>query len=155
MLDPEFINSERAWAQRVVNNAKAILLRNRKVATGALVQSVRYEVSPKGKISFFYAPEGKWVTQGRRAGSKFPPIQKISQWIKQKGITPRDPDTTEEQLAFLFARSIADNGIKPVRFMNEAIKLSKQQLKDELKQAQTKSVYRRLKRAAQANFRKI
>jgi len=48
-------------------------------------------------------------TVGRKPG-KFPPIDDILDWIRAKKITPRDAKTTERQLAFLFARKIAQSG---------------------------------------------
>jgi len=48
-------------------------------------------------------------TVGRKPG-KFPPIDSILDWIRAKRISPRDPKTTERQLAFLFARKIAKSG---------------------------------------------
>ena len=48
-------------------------------------------------------------TLGRKPG-KFPPIDDILDWIRAKKITPRDPKTTQRQLAFLFARKIAQSG---------------------------------------------
>lgn len=46
---------------------------------------------------------------GRKPG-KFPPISDILDWIREKGITPRDSKTSTRQLAFLFARKIAEKG---------------------------------------------
>jgi len=46
---------------------------------------------------------------GRHPG-KFPPIQMILEWIRAKGIKPRDGKTSEKSLAFLFARKIARSG---------------------------------------------
>jgi hypothetical protein len=46
---------------------------------------------------------------GRKPG-KFPPIDDILDWIRAKGITPRDTKTTQKQLAYLFARKIAQSG---------------------------------------------
>ena len=53
MLDPEIIKAEQEWAQKVVTNAKSILLRNKKIATGTLYKSIRYKVDSNGKIRFF------------------------------------------------------------------------------------------------------
>lgn len=46
---------------------------------------------------------------GRKPG-KFPPISDILDWIRIKGIQPRDNKTTTNQLAYLFARKIAERG---------------------------------------------
>lgn len=47
--------------------------------------------------------------KGRKPG-KFPPLSDILDWIREKRITPRDSKTTERQLAYLFARKIAQSG---------------------------------------------
>lgn len=152
MLDQSIIEVEKKWAQQVVTNAKSILLRNKKIATGALYESVRYQVDTNGKITFLFAPEGKWVQSGRRRGARFPPPAPILQWIKAKGIRGRDRTTgrfiTDRALTYLISRGISQNGIKPLPFMSMAIKESKEQLKKELKQAITKSMIKRLKGAA-------
>lgn len=44
---------------------------------------------------------------GRRPG-KFPPISAIMDWIKEKGIQPRD--ISQKSLAFIIARKIAEKG---------------------------------------------
>ena len=46
---------------------------------------------------------------GRRPG-KFPSVTDILNWIKVKGITPRDSGTSIKSLAFLLARKIAERG---------------------------------------------
>jgi hypothetical protein len=52
-----------------------------------------------------------WYQQkhGRKPG-KFPPIDDILDWIRIKGIQAKDGKTTTRQLAFLFARKIAQRG---------------------------------------------
>jgi hypothetical protein len=52
-----------------------------------------------------------YMINGRKPG-KFPPINAIEQWIKDKNIKPSG-DITEKQLAFLIARKIAVKGIRP------------------------------------------
>jgi hypothetical protein len=152
MLDQEVIEAEKQWAQLVVTNAKSILLRNKKVATGALYNSVRYQVNPNtGTIQFIFAEEGKWVQSGRRRGARFPPPGPILKWIKAKGIKGRDRTTgrfiTDKSLTFLISRGISENGIKPLPFMSMAIKESREQLKKQLKQAVTKAMVKRLRAA--------
>ena len=132
MLDKSILEIEKKWAQKVVTNAKSILLRNKKVATRNLYNSIRYSVSSDGDISFEYAEEGKWVEQGRRKGARFPPPAPILRWIKVKGIKGRDPKTgrfiKDTALVFLFQRAISRDGIKPVPFMQLAIDKAIQQL---------------------------
>jgi len=147
MLDPEVIKAEQAWAQSVVTNAKSILIQNRKVASGRLVNSIRYNVNAQGKISFLYDIDGKWVTQGRRRGSRFPPPAPILKWIKEKGIRGRDQKTgrfiSDKSLTFLISRAIARDGIKTLPFMKMAIEKSIKQLGKDLKKVLVKSEVKR------------
>jgi hypothetical protein len=132
MLDASIIAVEKKWAQKVVANAKSILLRNKKIASGQLYNSIRYNVSSDGSIFFEYAPEGKWVESGRRKGARQPPTNPIEKWIREKGLKGRDPKTgryiSNHTLAFLIARGISRDGIKPVPFMQLAIDQATQQL---------------------------
>jgi hypothetical protein len=142
MLDQSIIEAEKKWAQLVVSNAKSILIRNKKVASGKLVNSVRYKVEPNGKIKFLYNKDGKWVTQGRRKGAKFPPPKAISNWIKQKGIKGRGKDgrfISNESLTYLISRGIAKKGIKPLPFMKMATKAAIKQLPKILKPVVSKT----------------
>jgi hypothetical protein len=150
MLEPELIKAEQEWAQEVVSNAKSILIRNKKVATGKLVNSVRYTVNPQGDIVFLYDEDGKWVTQGRRKGARFPPPAPISRWVRQKGITGTNRQTgkplTNAQLTFLISRAIARDGIKPLPFMKMAVKESIKKLGPKLAKVKARAVVQRLKR---------
>jgi hypothetical protein len=151
MLEKNIIEVERKWAQLVVSNAKSILLRNKKIATGALYNSIRYSINAKGQITFTYAPEGKWVTQGRRKGARFPPPAPISQWIKTKGIkgiAKNGKPISEKSLTYLISKGISENGILPLPFMKIAINNAKKQLAIELKKTMTKNTVDRLIAAA-------
>ena len=151
MLDPEVLEEEKLWAQQVVTNAKSILTSNKKIASGKLVSSVRYTINAQGKIFFIYAPEGKWVTLGRRKGSKQPPPAPIEAWIKQKGLKGRDPKTgrfiTDKSLAYLIARGIKRDGIEPLPFMKMAISQAIKQLGKSLKTAVAKAEVKKFKDA--------
>jgi hypothetical protein len=150
MLDPKITKAQEDWAKLVVANAKSILKRNNKIATGALYDSVRYQTNSKNQIKFLYAPEGKYVQSGRRRGARFPPPGPILQWIKTKGIKGRDRTTgrfiTDRSLTFLISRGISRDGIKPLPFINMAIKETKKQLAVAVKKAATKSLVARLKK---------
>jgi hypothetical protein len=150
MLDSSIIKAEEQWAQQVVTNAKSILLRNKKIATGNLYNSIRYQIDSNGQIKFIFAEEGKWVQQGRRAGDRFPPPAAISKWVRQKGITGTNRETgkplTNGQLTFLISRSIAKKGIKPLPFMKMAIKQSIKQLGPKLAKVKARATVQRLKK---------
>ena len=139
MLDKSILEIEKKWAQSVVTNAKSILLRNKKLATGKLYNSITYNVSSDGDISFSYAPEGKYVESGRRRGARFPPPGPILKWIKIKGIKGRDRTTgrfiKDKALVFLIQRAISRDGIKPVPFMQLAIDKATQQLMVDLEKS--------------------
>ena len=142
MLAQPIIEAEKKWAQLVVTNAKSILIRNRKVASGRLINSVRYTVNSQGKITFLYDKDGKWVTNGRKRNSRFPPPAAISKWIKQKGIRGRGKDgrfITNKSLTYLISRGIAKKGIKPLPFMKMAIDKTRKQLPKLLKPVVAKS----------------
>jgi hypothetical protein len=147
MLDQSIIEAEKKWAQLVVSNAKSILVRNKKVASGKLVNSVRYTVNSQGKIKFLYDKDGKWVTSGRKRNSRFPPPAAISKWIKQKGIRGRGKDgrfITNESLTYLISRGIAKKGIKPLPFMKMATKAAIKQLPKILKPVVSKSARKKV-----------
>lgn len=57
----------------------------------------------------------QYIESGRKAGSKFPPIQPIVQWAKKRGIP------TDNSTIFLIRRAIADDGIRPRPFMYKVL----------------------------------
>lgn len=65
-----------------------------------------------------------YVENGRKAG-RFPPVSKILEWIRVKPITPysdsRGRLPTEEQLAFLIARKIANEGTEGRNVLYETL----------------------------------
>jgi len=58
-------------------------------------------------------------------GGGIAPISTLEQWIKAKGITPRDPKTTPLQLAFLIQRGIAAHGSKAQPFAKPSLDAEK------------------------------
>lgn len=63
----------------------------------------------------------KYIEDGRKQGSKMPPERPIIEWIKRKGITPRDKSISEKQLSFLIRRKIGRDGIKATHFLSDAV----------------------------------
>lgn len=101
-----------------IDTYKRYLIRDNKKASGNLIRSLK-PVSIKfsnNKIQgeIYIAEYWKYVEYGRRPG-KFPPIDKILNWIKVKPVLPRPMNglkpPTEKQLAFIISRKIARDGI--------------------------------------------
>jgi hypothetical protein len=63
-----------------------------------------------------YGPEG--VPSGR-----MPPVQSILDWVRVKRIRPNDPEMSEEDLAFLIARSIATSGTVPQPYAELSLRM--------------------------------
>lgn len=84
---------------------------------GRVFSGVRHG-RPVEKGTGIYGPEG--VASGR-----MPPVQSILDWLKVKKITPNTPGMSEEDLAFLIARSIAVTGTAPQPYMQPAFDLHK------------------------------
>ena len=65
-----------------------------------------------------------YVENGRKPG-RFPPIDKILEWIRVKPVTPysdsRGRLPTEEQLAFLISRKIAEQGTEGRKVLFETV----------------------------------
>jgi hypothetical protein len=138
-ISPALLKAKQQWCIKVINTAKANLLRFGKVNTGALRDSIRFNITPKGNIRFFFLQYGIFVESGRRAGAKQPPINPILKWIEERGITP-DEGTSKRSLAFLIARSIGEKGIRPTPFMKAAVKQQKVGLSKQLAKEIAKTV---------------
>ena len=96
---------------------KENLLKDGRKATGELIKSISTEIKFGGTridVVLNVADYYKYVEEGRKKG-KFPPVDKILQWIKAKPIKPQKRDgklPTEKQLAYLIGRKIAREGYK-------------------------------------------
>lgn len=104
---------------RVIDNLRWRLDRNRSDATGTLARSLHPDskLGTRGflTVGIYGAEHWKYVEFGTGRGSKYKaaspaaPILPIYQWIVAKGITPRidGPARTQWQLARVIARSIS------------------------------------------------
>lgn len=139
-----FPNLEKAinnFISDFINTYKGLLIRDNKKATGDLIRSIKpIEIefsNNKMSGSISLASYWKYVEYGRRPG-KFPPPNKILDWIKIKPVIPRPVNgikPTEKQLAFLISRKIARDGIKPGNQLEEALNLSWAKNKDNISYA--------------------
>lgn len=110
-------------------------------ASGKLVNSVRYELKTPDRtfeIGLWLEDYWYYVENGRKAG-KFPPIEKIKDWITVKPIIPRPMKNgklpTEDQLAFLIARKIAREGTLGTHPLERAVEDVNGQMLMSLKEA--------------------
>lgn len=102
------------------------LIRNDRIASGDLLNNIEYEVT-RGDFTYtiYVKMRDYWyyVENGRKAG-KWPPIQNILDWIKIKPVLPR-PNAegklpTPQQLAFLIARKIGEEGTEGTQDLRKA-----------------------------------
>lgn len=95
-----------------------------KIASGNLLNSVQYEVlTTQGIVTLNIKALSylQWIDQGRRPGSKMPPLDSILEWVELRGLrsrkdlnTPPGKDKlpqTNLSLAFVIARAIGRDGI--------------------------------------------
>lgn len=123
----EFHNTLREYCEVVKTKYKEKLVKDDKIATGSLIQSVETTIRVNGSnINVFInlADHYKYVEFGRKPG-RFPPPNKIEAWIIQKPVIPHEDDNgklpTTKQLAFLISRKIARDGIKPGNYLHDTL----------------------------------
>lgn len=101
--------------QRRTGGGRLRSLRTNAVATGNLVRSIHFKVEWSGKaygIEFEMADYGVYVDGGRRPGG-FPPLERIREWCRVKGIPVR--------AAYPIARRIAEEGIAARPFFGSTV----------------------------------
>lgn len=104
----------------ITDNYKSELQRNKKIATGKLYNSIDYKIIKDDKsIKLIFIAEDYFleVEEGRKAGGKMPPLNKIKEWMRTKGIINRDP--------YIIARSISLKGIRSVPSLKKAREMNK------------------------------
>ena len=127
----EFKHLEKAlkdYADAIREGYKENLEKNNRRATGNLITSINSKVNVDGnefEIELQLADYWYYVENGRGAGG-FPPINKILEWIRVKPILPH-PDKngklpTENQLAFLIGRKIANEGFEGSNDLENTLK---------------------------------
>ena len=102
------------------------LIRNDRIASGDLLNNIEYEITRDDfTVTIYVKMRDYWyyVENGRKAG-KWPPIQNILDWIKIKPVLPR-PNAegklpTPQQLAFLIARKIGEEGTQGTHDLRKA-----------------------------------
>jgi hypothetical protein len=115
-----------------------ILAINNKVASGNLISSIEVLTGAKnGQLFIDLFMEDYWyfVNWGRKPG-KFPPLNKIKEWLRYKGIP--------ENLAFPISRKIALKGYKGIFFLEEAVNQIERDFEKEIKEVWGQDIYNEL-----------
>ena len=101
------------WAAKKMSMQKSILQKAGK-GNSRLIKKLGYTILTPSDGSIVYKsniPENSiFVDQGRKAGSRFPPLNAILQWMKRKNLNPK--------LSFIIRRSVAKKGIRPIKFLD-------------------------------------
>ena len=115
------------YAEEVRHLYRNRLILDDKYASGKLIQNIKTYVKAKGvkyEVGLYLEDYWQYVEEGRKPG-KFPPTDKILEWIKIKPVLP-EPDKdgkkpSPESLAFLIGRKIANEGIDAGHQLKETI----------------------------------
>jgi hypothetical protein len=75
------------------------------------------------------AAHASYVELGTGPGG-WPPPQALREWIRTKGVQPRDSSLTEDELAFLIGRSIHRKGTPEQPFMRPALEEHRDRLQE-------------------------
>ena len=92
------------------------LKKNRKIASGALVNSINFKLKETAEQILIILESNdylEWVDKGRKPG-KYPPLRAISEWARLKGIS--------QNAVFPIARKIFKFGIEPTNVIADTIK---------------------------------
>lgn len=135
-----------SYGDETLNTMRNILISNKKLASGDLIESLSYQIVYDGEmldIEFSMVDYGIYVDKGRKPG-KFPPIASIRNWAAQKGI--------DQKFVFPIARKIANFGIAPTPFYESSILSGKDKLLRDLEVAMTKDINLWLQKQINNNF---
>jgi hypothetical protein len=105
----------------IIDELSRELIKAKKIDTGDLLASLDYRVleTVDGLLLEILANDTlKYVDQGRRRGAKQPPTSAIIPWVERKNIKIKGAKTVEQK-AFVIARSIKKNGIRPLNIVNK------------------------------------
>ena len=128
------------YGQRVIDLYRSNLKNNGHNATGNLASTATFTVeTSSGDIGVTIHLEDyyRYVEEGRRPG-KFPPVDAILSWIEAKNIMPREINgklPTEQQLAYLIGRKIAQDGIAGTHDLANAQDTAKSEFENEIREA--------------------
>lgn len=136
MNNEEIINKLRESLVGVENDILAEYRKGRR-ASGRFESEMEVKVEQRGKNiigQLLGSDYAYYVFHGRKAG-RFPNIDSIRQWVRQKGIISKD--LTESQLVYVIARSISkkgtiEKGIKMMTVLNKSIESNFKELENSI-----------------------
>lgn len=154
------INAMNIFGANVVADAKANLVREQKVSSGELLNSVKSNGVVFGPnsltLNIAMKDYGAFIDQGVSGvrtkyntpfsyTDKMPPPSALDKWIVRKGLAPRDKGKFtgrtinavgfQKSIQFLIARSIFFNGIKPTHFLKDAVDKNMAKMPQQIKEA--------------------
>lgn len=115
------------YGNTVRNSYQDSLIRNNRMASGELLNSVEFKVTKDGNtfmVSLQLADY--WTYVENDTEPHFPPVSKILEWVKIKPVIPQ-PDKkgrlpSPKSLAFLIARKISKKGTKGSHDLRDTLK---------------------------------
>ena len=119
------------------------LTTNKVNSTGSLYNTIRSQIVNDNQLiagDLILNDYWKYIEEGRKPG-KFPNVQSIKSWIRQKSIIPKgDKLPNTEQLSFLISRKIARNGIQGKNLLERAIEILERQYNNIIEDSVTKDI---------------
>ena len=128
------------YGRRVIDLYRSNLSNSGHNATGKLSSTASFNVEVSSEdinVTIHLEDYYKYIEEGRRPGS-FPPVDAILSWIQAKHIMPREINgklPTEQQLAFLIGRKIAEQGIEGTHDLATAEDTAKSEFEEAIREA--------------------
>ena len=126
------------FGQEYIDAIDDILRKEDKIATGDLIKSLKPRVIKTGfgtSYTLKVIAEDYWdrLNQGVNGTAKswgspysFDSMgltdefrNRIKTWTRDRGITPKEPEMSQDDLAYVIAKSVRKKGVMPVPFMDE------------------------------------
>lgn len=89
------------YGREYVKNIKNALVQSDKLASGALYKSINYNVTIEDTgvhLQLIYNDYLQWINIGRKPGT-LPPVDKILEWVQERGIDTRNGATVRRMSA--------------------------------------------------------
>lgn len=109
-------------------------------AGSELVRTISYQYTGPLRVEVFAAKQyARYVEEGTGPGG-MPPLYTLRDWIRARHITPRDPNMSENQLAYIIGRSITARGTPAQPFMEPSLERSEARIQQLLNAATAKAL---------------